>query len=29
MIGFNDQLSQDNWYIILTTKVLVIYIIKF
>jgi len=25
MIEFSDQLSQDNWYLILATKVLVIY----
>jgi len=29
MIGFSDQLSQDNWYLISTTKVLTIYIIRF
>jgi len=29
MIEFSDQLSQDNWYLILATKVLVTYIIRF
>jgi len=28
MIGFSGQLSQDNWYLVLTTKVLVIYTIS-
>ena len=30
MIKFNDQLSQDNWYLTLTTKVLILvtYIIR-
>jgi len=27
MIEFSDQLSQDNWYLTLTTKVLVTYIL--
>jgi len=29
MIKFNDQLSQDDWYLTLATKVLVTYIIRF
>jgi len=29
IIEFSDQLSQDNWYLTLTTKVLVTYIIRF
>jgi len=29
MIEFSDQLSQDNWYLILATKVLVTYTIRF
>jgi len=29
MIEFGDQLSQDNWYLTLTTKVLVTYTIRF
>jgi len=29
MTEFNDQLSQDNWYEILATKVLVTYTIRF
>jgi len=29
MIGFSDQLNQDNWYLTLATKILVTYIIKF
>jgi len=29
MIEFSDQLSQDNWYLTLATKVLVTYIISF
>jgi len=29
MIEFNNQLSQDNWYIILTTKTLVTCTIRF
>jgi len=29
MIKFNNQLSQDNWYQTLTTKVLITYIIIF
>jgi len=29
MVEFSDQLSQNNWYITLTTKVLVTYIIRF
>jgi len=29
MIKFNDQLSQDNWYLILAIKVLVTYAIRF
>jgi len=29
MIVFNNQLSQDNWYITLTTKVLATYTIIF
>jgi len=29
MIEFSDQLSEDNWYLTLATKVLVIYTIKF
>jgi len=29
MIEFSDQLSQDNWYLTLTTKVLVSYTIRF
>jgi len=29
MIKFSDQLSQDNWYLILITKVLVTYTIRF
>jgi len=28
MIEFNDQLSQDNWYLTLATKILVTYIIR-
>jgi len=29
MIELSDQLSQDNWYIALATKVLVTYVIRF
>jgi len=29
MIEFSDQLSQDNWYLLLATKVLVTNIIRF
>jgi len=29
MIEFSDQLSQDNWYLTLATKVLVTYAIRF
>jgi len=29
MVEFNDQLSQDNWYLTLVTKVLVTYTIRF
>jgi len=29
MIEFSDQLSQDTWYLTLTTKILVTYIISF
>jgi len=29
MIEFNDQLSQDNWYLILATKILITYTIRF
>jgi len=29
MIEFSDQLSQDNWYLTLATKVLVTYSIRF
>jgi len=29
MIAFSDQLSQDNWYITLSTKILVNYIISY
>jgi len=29
MIEFSDQLSQDNWYLTLATKVLVTYTIRF
>jgi len=29
MIEFSDQLSQDNWYLTLVTKILVIYTIRF
>jgi len=29
MIKFSDQLSQDNWYLTLATKVLVTYTIRF
>jgi len=29
MIVFSDHLSQDNWYLILITKVLTTYIIRF
>jgi len=29
MIEFSDQLSQDNWYLKLATKVLVTYTIRF
>jgi len=28
MIEFSDQLNQDNWYLTLTTKILVSYTIK-
>jgi len=28
MIEFNDQLSHDNWYLILATNILLIYIIR-
>jgi len=29
MIEFSDQLSKDNWYLTLATKVLVTYFIRF
>jgi len=29
MVEFSDQLSQDNWYISLATKILVSYTIRF
>jgi len=29
MIEFSDQLTEDNWYLTLTTKVLVTYVIIF
>jgi len=29
MIEFSDQLSQDNWYLTLATKILVTYVIRF
>jgi len=29
MIEFSDQLSQDNWYLTLATKVLVTYTVRF
>jgi len=29
MIEFSDQLAQNNWYLTLTTKVLVTYAIRF
>jgi len=29
MIKFSDQLSQDNWYLTLDTKVLVTYTVRF
>jgi len=29
MIEFSDQLSEDNWYLTLATKVLVTYTIRF
>jgi len=29
MIKFSNQLSQDNWYLILATMVLATYIIRF
>jgi len=29
MIEFSDQLTQDNWYLTLATKVLVTYVIRF
>jgi len=29
MIEFSDQLSQDNWYLTLATKILVTYTIRF
>jgi len=29
MIGFSDQLSQDNWFLTLATKVLETYAIRF
>jgi len=29
MIEFSDQISQDNWYLTLAIKVLVIYVIRF
>jgi len=29
MIEFSDQLSQDNWYLILATKILATYTTRF
>jgi len=28
MIEFSDQLTQDNWYLTLATKILVTYVIR-
>jgi len=29
MIEFSDQISQDNWYLMLATKFLVTYVIRY
>jgi len=29
MIEFSDQITQDNWYLTLATKILVTYVIRF